>query len=275
MSRGFVWFCLRNKKTDYVALSEQLGASIKKNNKHNNTCIITNDHMLQIPGAVKNVDDVVLLPKDFSINEQWKLSNEWQVFNLSPYTHTIKLEADELIVSNIDNWWNILMEKDLVLSYDCFNYKREVVKTNKYRKLFAENSLPNVYSGLSYFRKSLIAEKFYHVCKLLTLNWEFVKENILVNCHDSLPTTDVVYALASKIIDPLQLDKLDYEFFKLTHNKHNINKLHHSFDNDVYLHPKIIKDKVYVGGFRQTGVWHYHNKKLMEKKNDKVLGSLI
>ena len=36
MSRGFVWFCLRNKKTDYVALSEQLGASIKKNNKHNN-----------------------------------------------------------------------------------------------------------------------------------------------------------------------------------------------------------------------------------------------
>ena len=91
-----------------------------------------------------------------------------------------------------------------------------------------------------YFRKSLSAEKFYHVSKLITLNWRLVKEKFLVKCHDDVPTTDVVYALASKIIDPLQINKTDYEFFKLTHNKHNINKLHHSFDNDLYLNPKII-----------------------------------
>ena len=45
ISRGFVWFCLSNKKTDYVELSEKLGASINKNNKNKKTSIITNEPM--------------------------------------------------------------------------------------------------------------------------------------------------------------------------------------------------------------------------------------
>ena len=38
MSKGFIWYALNNKKTDYVKLSERLGASIKKHNKNNKTC---------------------------------------------------------------------------------------------------------------------------------------------------------------------------------------------------------------------------------------------
>ena len=61
MSKGFVWFALNNAKTDYVKLSERLGGAIKKYNKNNQTCIITDNHMLQIPNAVKNIDRVILL----------------------------------------------------------------------------------------------------------------------------------------------------------------------------------------------------------------------
>ena len=38
--------------------------------------------------------------------QEWKLSNEWQVFNLTPFKHTIKLEADMLFTTNTDWWWN-------------------------------------------------------------------------------------------------------------------------------------------------------------------------
>ena len=58
------------------------------------------------------------------------------------------------------------------------------------------NDLPNVYNGLTYFRKSKQAQTFYNICKTITLNWEFVRDQILINCHDETPSTDVVYALA-------------------------------------------------------------------------------
>ena len=69
MSKGFVWFALNNEKTDYVKLSERLCACIKKHNKENKTCIITDNHMLQIPSAVKNIDHVVLLDDDTNPKE--------------------------------------------------------------------------------------------------------------------------------------------------------------------------------------------------------------
>ena len=45
MDRGFIWFAQNNSTTDYIELSKHLAQSIKKVNKHNKVCVITNENV--------------------------------------------------------------------------------------------------------------------------------------------------------------------------------------------------------------------------------------
>ncbi len=255
MDRGFVWFAINNSTTDYVEISRTLSKSIKKYNKHNKVCVITDK-----PLQDTLFDHVVVLKHDDSTGHEWKLHNEHKVFQLTPFTHTIKLEADMVFTQNTDWWWYYLWQHDQVFSYDCRSYKDDIVTDKHYRKLFVRNDLPNVYNGLHYFRRSVVAKEFYDICRTITQNWEDIKKDVLINCHDDQPTTDVVYALANKLQDPLQLKKIDYEWFKFMHNKQYINGV--AYENDNYLNPIALVDRLYIGAHRQNRIVHYHNKKL-------------
>ena len=257
MYKGYMWFAFNNSTTDYINLSRILAKSIKSLNKHNQICIVTNE-----PVEDELFDHVRVLKQDESANEEWKLSNEYKAFRLSPFTHTIKLEADMIFTQNTDWWWNHLWQHDQVFSYNCRNYRDELVEHSPYRKLFQRNQLPDVYNGLHYFRRSVKAKQFYDLCETITKNWQTVKTQILINCHDKQPTTDVVYALANKLQDPLQLDKIDYKWFKFMHNKKQINSVNTGFDNENYLYPIKVQDVLYIGGHKQDRIVHYHNKKL-------------
>ena len=259
MDKGYVWFALNNSTTDYIELSRTLANSIKKFNKHNKVCVITDK-----PVEDKLFDFVKVLKQDDSAEQEWKLNNEYKVFNLSPFTHTIKLEADMMFTQNTDWWWNYLWQHDQVFSYHCRNYRDEVVEHSFYRKLFVRNDLPDVYNGLHYFRRSVKAKQFYDLCETIIKEWKTVKETILVNCHDDQPTTDVVYALANKIQEPLQQDKIDYEWFKFMHNKQHVNKINTKFKNDNYLYPLKVNKKLYIGGYVQSRICHYHNKNILK-----------
>jgi hypothetical protein len=265
MDRGYLWFALNNSQTDYVELSKVLAHSIKKHNKHNKVCVITN-----IPMEHELFDVVKVLKRDDSADEEWKLSNEHKAFSLSPFTHTIKLEADMLFTQNTDWWWYHLWQNDQVFSYHCRNYKDQVVKDSAYRKLFRRNTLPDVYNGLHYFRRSVRAKVFFDLCRTITENWKVVRDEILINCHDTQPTTDVVYALANKIQDPMQLYRVEYDWFKFMHNKIHINGIDPSADNDNYLYPIKVGDTLYMGGYQQHRIVHYHNKGFIGDINARI-----
>lgn len=262
MDRGYVWFALNNSTTDYIALSRTLAKSIKEVNRHNKVCVITDK-----PLEDELFDFVKVLKEDDSAGQEWKLNNEYKVFALTPFTHTIKLEADMLFTQNTDWWWNFLWQHDQVFSYNCRNYQDRVIVSSFYRKLFERNRLPDVYNGLHYFRRSVKAKQFYDICETIIKDWKTVKEKVLVNCHDEQPTTDVVYALANKIQDPLQNGKIDYEWFKFMHNKQHINGIGQQFDNDNFLYPLKVGHRLYMGGYRQSRIVHYHNKKLVGEFN--------
>jgi hypothetical protein len=257
MDRGYMWFAINNADVDYIDLSRKLADSIKRHNKHNKVCIVTNQ-----PVRDEIFDHVRVLKQDDSAEEQWKLSNEYKAFKLSPFTHTIKLEADMLFTQNTDYWWQHLWQHDMVFSYHCRNYRDEIIKDSYYRRLFSRNDLPDVYNGLHFFRRSQRAKIFYEICEVITKNWSQVRSQILVNCHDRQPTTDVVYALANKIQDPLQLHRIEFDWFKFMHNKQHINGINTAFDNDNYLMPMNMDDRLYIGGHRQCRIVHYHNKEL-------------
>jgi len=259
MNKGFLWFAQNNANTDYVELSIKLARSIKKYNNHSNICVVT-DQQSQFND--KSVDVVKVIKDDDSATHDIKWANEYKAFDLTPFTHTIKLESDMLWTTNTDWWWHHLWQDDLVFSVDCFDYRSNVIKDKVYRKLFMRNHLPNIYNGLMYFRKSSKAQRFFNIVKSIVGNWKQVRSEMLVACHDQYPSTDVAFALAYRIMDPTCQDLIDYDWFKFIHNKAGINGLNKLANHNDYLMPHKAHNKIYVGETRVSRVWHYHDKEL-------------
>jgi hypothetical protein len=264
MSKGFLWFAQNNATTDYAKISVELAKSIKLINRDNNICVIVDKNTAL---NSEYIDQVVVLKDDASANAETKFANEHKAFRLSPFTHTIKLEADMLFTANTDWWWHHLCQHDLVFAVNCRNYKDKIVKNTPYRRLFQLNHLPDIYNGLTYFRRSQRAMKFFDICQSITENWTAVREQLLINCHDLYPTTDVVYALAYRIMDPFNHNLIDYPWFKFIHGKSSVNEITVAADQYNYLYPVKLADRIYLGGKRLDRIWHYHEKKLMDTIN--------
>ena len=259
MSRGFLWFAQNNSNTDYVELSITLAKSIKRWNRHNQVCVITDEKSKFENEAV---DIVKVLKHDDSEQHDIKWANEHKAFDMTPFTHTIKLEADMLWTVNTDWWWYHLWQHDLVFSVNCFDYRNNLIKETPYRKLFSRNHLPNIYNGLMYFRRSKKAQQFYNTARDIVNNWNDVKTRMLIDCHDQYPSTDVVFALAYRIMDPTSGGLIDYDWFKFIHHKPGVNNTMMARDQNEYLYPNRSGDAVYIGETRVSRVWHYHDKEL-------------
>jgi hypothetical protein len=210
----------------------------------------------------EHVDVVKVIREDDSAEHEIKWANEHKAFDMTPFTHTIKLEADMLWTTNTDWWWYHLWQHDLVFSVDCFDYRSTVTKQTPYRKLFTRNHLPNIYNGLMYFRRSKKAQKFYELARHIMNYWQQVRTDMLIDCHDQYPSTDVVFALACRIMDPTSSGLIDYDWFKFIHNKPAVHDLTRMKDHNQYLYPNRTGDAVYMGETRVSRVLHYHDKEL-------------
>ena len=259
MHKGFLWFAQNNETTDYVELSIKLAKSIKYWNKESKICVVTDKASAFEHPAV---DLVKVMHNDESAEHSTKWANEYKAFTVTPFTHTIKLESDMLWTTNTDWWWYHLWQHNLVFSVNCRNYKDELIMDTPYRKLWQTNQLPNIYNGLMYFRKSKWAQKFFQTAEYITKNWKNVRTTMLIDCHDTYPSTDVVYALAYRLIDPTNQYLIDYEWFKFLHHKPAVNNLQHVKNQNEYLYPNRSGENIYLGDSRVTRVWHYHEKDL-------------
>ena len=93
MTRGFVIMAQDTEKVSYTNCAKALELSIKRVMPDANVTIITTD----------------MLPHgDQAPDSDWKLINDWQVYEASPYDETIKLEADMFIPRDISHWFAIL-----------------------------------------------------------------------------------------------------------------------------------------------------------------------
>tara|TARA_B100000519_G_C14145366_1_gene391862 strand:- start:95 stop:889 length:795 start_codon:yes stop_codon:yes gene_type:complete len=259
MTKGFLWFAQNNADTDYVELSIKLAESIKLHNKENKICVVTDE---KSKFTNKNVDFVRILKQDDSAEHSIKWANEYKAFHLTPFTHTIKLESDMLWTINTDWWWNHLWQHDLVFGVNCRDYRDNIIVDQTYRQLFVRNKLPNIYNGLMYFRKSQQAKKFYDTAEQVVKQWDIVRREMLVGCHDKYPSTDVVFALAYRMIDPTNKNLIDYEWFKFIHHKPAIHNLKNVKNQDQYLYPNTAGQALYLGERRLSRLWHYHNKEI-------------
>ena len=182
------------RNTDYVNCSETLAKTIKYWHPNARICLLTNEQV--VPGSL--FDHVREFP--FPINESNPYANDWQVFHATPFRETIKLEADMLITSPIDHWWNLLRHRDVVVSTGCRDWKDRRASARHYRQVFDANNLPDVYNAITYWRLSQTAKDFFDTVRNIFENWPHYRS--MLKFPEEAPSTDVVYAIAATIVGP-------------------------------------------------------------------------
>ena len=187
--QGYVIVAVNSSTVDYVCCAKRLALSLLKFHPAAQICLIT-DQQLHDPvfSHVQIIPEV--LPNPYA--------NDYYAFKLSPFRETIKLEADMLIASSIDHWWTMLQHRDVVISTGCRDWKDQVSTARNYRQVFDDNSLPDVYNAITYWRLSQTAKDFFELVRGIFANWAEFRQ--LIKFAPSVPDTDLVYAMAAEIV---------------------------------------------------------------------------
>ena len=223
--QGYVTFAQNTEEIDYLELAYIQALSIKATQENNRYAVIVDDATKELVNEKhRSVFDYIIdLPHDYNdpANTR-KFANEWQVFRLTPFKETIKLESDLLFTRSIDHWWTAFRLKNVCLSTGSKSFNALNSTIRKYRELFDENNLPDVYNGLMYFRFSQEAKGFFDAARYIQYEWEYVRTG-LKKCFEDEPSTDVLYALAALMVGPETVTMPSMDFLNFTHMKPAIN----------------------------------------------------
>jgi len=248
MTRGFVIMAQNTEKTDYVKCAKALELSIKRVMPDANVTIITTD---------------ILPHGDQAPDSDWKLINDWQVYEASPYDETIKLEADMFLPRSIEHWFDIMSINDVTLCTKIRNYKGEISTVRVYRKFIDDNNLPDVYNAITYFKKSEMAKQFFDIVRDVFENWEIYKTILKCNPTEKA-TTDWVYAIASHIIGVEKTTLPSFNELSMTHMKQFISGTPTENWTDTLVY-ELLPDVLRVHTYSQEYPFHYHSKSFSDK----------
>ena len=248
---------------------------------------VTKEEKFQIDPKLREVlgvENIIDIPwKDHAAKSNWKLENEWKSIYMSPFDHTVKLDADMLFLTDKSYWFDYLKGSNLVFATTAKTYRGDTVTSDFYRKVYTENELPNVYSAYFYFDKSDVSFEFFKLSELIFNNWEkFFEEFFKPEHRPKFVSTDVVFALAAKILGVEELNKnrtISEDFPTFVHMKSRLQNWpedNHMNEDWTKMMPVYFNQdcKLKVGNYLQTLPFHYFVKEfltdemitLMEKK---------
>lgn len=199
--RGFFTFA-QNGTHDYIRMAYALALSLKASQSE-----VSHLSIGVTPGTVVDAkyawafDEIVEIPwGDAAKDSSWKLENEWKAYHMSPYRETIKLDTDMLFTQDIKEWWDMLAQQDVWFATTATTYRGDVATSDFYRKTFTANKLPNVYSAFFYFKYSDTAEQLFDMTETIFHNWEKFTFEYMDEPRPTEVSTDVVFALAVKLL---------------------------------------------------------------------------
>lgn len=254
MDKGYVIIAQNTDNVDYVGCAEVLAKSIYQHMPDAKVSLITS-----IKFKNDLFDQVIKFPYgDLDPKSNWKLINDWQVYEASPYEYTIKLEADMFLPRSIEHWWDVLKDRDLVVSTTIRNFKQEISKSRAYRRFIDENNLPDCYNSLTYFKKSDLAEQFFKIVRDIFENWESYKSILKCNPDEEV-STDWAYALACHILGKENTTLPSFEAMSMVHMKRFINDLPTENWTDTLV-SELLPHTLRINTYPQKYPFHYHIK---------------
>jgi len=217
MNKGYLTLA-QNGTHDYVRMAYVLAMSLKLSQGPDAKLSVIVNENEEIPSNYLYMFDKIIkvpVPED-----EWKIQNKWMYFDLTPYDETIVLDADMLFLTNHDWWWDFCFIDDLLFCERALNFKGVETDSDYYRKVFTENSLPNHYTALFYFKKNKENEKYFQLVRLIFENWKEWYNHILKNPPKHV-SGDVVYSMASKIMFRNNMKAIS-PFMRLVHMRNKL-----------------------------------------------------
>lgn len=245
--QGYVILAVNSADRDYIDCAKTLTKTIKQWHPAAKVCLLTDATDQNDPTLFDHY-------RVMAASESNPYANDWKVFELSPFRETIKLEADMLICSPIDHWWNMMRHRDVVISTGCRNFYDEVSLSRRYRRFIDENNLPDVYNAVTYWRRSQTAQEFFSWVRKIFENWTDYKK--LVKFAEDIPSTDFVYAMAAEIVGR-ELVTLPFASYpKIVHMKqHHIKTQTENWGNELVWEAK--NGQLRINTVAQWGAFHY------------------
>lgn len=261
MDKGFVIISQDGKNSDtYQLCADALAKSIHRTMPDAKVSIITDNN-------VKNpqlYDKIIPLPYgDQAPTSHWKLINDWQVYEASPYEYTIKLEADLYLPRSIDHWWDVLQHRDLVVATTIRNFKQDISPSRVYRRFIDDNKLPDMYNAITYFKKSDTAEKFFKTVRHVFENWSDFRAILKCNPFEEA-STDWVYAMAAHIVGKENCTLPKFTEMSMIHMKRLINNLPTEDWTDALVY-EVLPHTLRINSCPQYYPFHYHIKTFSTK----------
>jgi hypothetical protein len=235
--RGYLIPAINSENVDYRRCADMLVKSLLDWHPNADITVVTRD-MLPDPSV-----------------QGWAV--DAQMFQISPYRETIKLEADMLVCSPIDHWWTLFEKRDVVVSQGCRDFYDQPSTSRYYRKVFYDNNLPDVYNAVTYWRLSRTAQEFFRWVGRIFLDWN--QWRTLLKFPDEYPSTDLVYAIAALIIGPEKVTLPSGVGINIVHMKHRIIPTHVA-DWTQELVWEYIGRQLKINTVSQHGLFHYHIK---------------
>lgn len=273
MNKGFLIFAEDSKIKRYTKCAYALALSIKNHMPDASITIVTNN---DIPSKYKLVFDNVISIPWYDMNKgnsTFMTEERWKLYHCSPYEETIVLDADMLVLSNLDTYWDYLKKYDLFFTSNVLDYRGNAVKSRYYRKTFDANNLPNFYFGLAYFKKSDFSKEYFQWVEDICNNWELFYGKFVNENYPKTPSMDVNVSLAAKILDCESTVSNPNSMITFTHMKpmiQNWEKTTESWQDSVgsYFDEQC---RLKIGNFQQTGIFHYTEYSFL---NDNILNAL-
>ena len=267
MTKGIVVLAQNNTTDNYVEQACLLAMSLKL---HNTVpiSIVTNDI---VPDEYCHLfDQIIPIPwGDSAASSDWKIENRWKLYYATPYRETIIMDTDMLVLQNIDTWWKFLSKYDLFFTSKVLTYRGTPANTSYYRRTFIDNNLPNLFSGLHYFKKCDFAHKFYNLLDIVVKNWKpFYEQHLEATHRPKHMSIDVCAAIVTRILDcESKITNTVVTYPSFTHMKPHCQDWHEVYINwqdqiGVY----ISKDgSLKIGNYAQTGILHYTENDFLTK----------
>lgn len=269
----------QNSSTNYVEQAAVCAMSIKHKMPDSNICLITDD---PVPEKHKSLfTDIVGIPwGDMAYASTWKVDNRWKIYHVTPYDNTIVLDTDMLVLDDITRWWNQLQTRDIFYTNNVLTYRGQIVTNNYYRKAFLMNDLPNLYSGLHYFKKTDVSKEFFDMLEVVMKNWKQFYDLFAGGLrHQNFLSVDLCAAIAAKILNYEKIITNGSLSPTFVHMKSRLQNWNNITPNDwqLVVKPYVTDNlEVIVGNYHQHGIFHYTEDSFLTKtivnKYERILG---
>lgn len=202
--RGYICIAQNTDEVDYLRQAYALALSIKLSQSSVKQFAICVDERTKnlIENKHRQVFDYIIdIPwGDQAEFKEWKIHNKWKYFHMTPFEETVILDADMIFPTDVSYWWDILEQQDVWVTTKVRTYRDEIVTSDYYRKYFALNDLPNVYTAFMYFKKSELASELFAMTEIVFQHWQRFFYKYMPNGKPDYLSGDVAYALAMKLL---------------------------------------------------------------------------